>query len=149
MPVEQDQQRGRTEEHHHRRGHLDDPAPGEGPYLLYVARQPRDELARFHPVVVAETQALDLGEEIVPQVVGHPLRRPLGQIPLQEGEQPPQQGRRREPAHREQDDVQPPRGYALVYGDPDQLRRRQARRRGKQQRHEREGRLALVGAQVE
>src|SRR5918995_2078597 len=74
---------------------------------------------------------------------------PLCQVTLQEREQPPQERRHRETAHRQQDDVQPSRGYAVVYGDPDQLRRRQARRRSQQQRYKGQARLALVRTQIQ
>ncbi len=84
--VDHEQERRRACEHNDRRGELDDAGAGEGPDLLDVAGQVRDELAGLDPVVVAEAEALDLGEEVVSEVVGDPLRRALREVLLRERE---------------------------------------------------------------
>ena len=148
LPVEVEEQDRRADEHHDGVGELDDAGAREAADLLHVAGQAGDELARLDPVVVGEGEPLYPLEERVAQVVGYPLRGPLGQIPLQEREQAPRQREPDERPDHEEDDVHLPRSDAVVDGAPDQERRHQVRRGDQEQRDEGAPALPPVRAQV-
>lgn len=113
-------------------------------HLLDVVGRARHELAGLRAVVIAEAQTLDLGEERLAQVVGHSLRRALGQVALQEGEQPAHERKNYQAGgglgqHRR---LRP--RVADVDCDADQLGRGETRRGDNQQGHDRTDGLPTV-----
>ena len=82
---EQDDQRA-DQQHERLHGHQQ-PLADEQAHLLDVVGGADHQLAGLVAVVVAEREALDLGEQLVAEVEGHALRHALRHVALAEGEE--------------------------------------------------------------
>jgi hypothetical protein len=137
-----------ADEHHERGGELDDAGADEGAHLLDVVREAGEELPGLGLVVVAEAQPLDAREEPLAQVEGDPLRGALGEVALEEVQEPAPRRDGDEPAHGDEHHVPALLREPLVDGEPDHLRGREVRPGDEGQRERGAERVGAIALQV-
>ena len=146
--VDRHEQRRAAEEHHQRGDELHHAAADEGADLLHVVREAGEELSGVGLIVVAEAEALDVGEQAVAQIEGHALRGALGEVALHEVEEAAPGGDGDQPHHRDDHSVPATGREPAVDGEAHHLRGGKICGSDEEQGHERSCALAAVATQV-
>ena len=145
-PVEQEQNDDGSDEDERVLHEARDAVRDELVERLDVVRDPADDCAGPVPLVVAERQALQVAEELDPEIGERPLADPAGEVGLSTRQDEGRDARRDEGDDDERERVEIAGLDAVVDGELRQIRREQGDARVRDERYDCERRPRPVGA---